>query len=973
MKKYILFFIIIIFLASISFKINATEPTVYISFDKGFDGEAKFGVVKANRVLFPKLVNGRFGKAMKAGPLDGYVEYLSNGILNASEGTIEMWVKPDGWAANDGKFHVFFEARNEGALYLYKYYDSPRLLMLSAENSESGPYYNSSSNIDWVDDEWHHIAGSWSISGLNLYIDGKPVSNQSAYGVLPKTISEYFKIGDLPWGSVRVSSTIIDEVRLYDRALGHKEVAAHFAGNFDSSKLLQDKFNINHSIDIDKNILNLIINHRDIRNNSNYVNIEVRNDKDISIFGLKNVFLGKEKDNIAIPLAEFKPGKYKISVYIPDSYGHSNEVRDEFNVPDLSWKYKAGDYVPQVPYPWTPIESKNDVVNIWGRKYVFDKSLFPTSMVSMNKQLLSNPIGVNIRNGNENIPFITRNINRKISDTGAYIEMNGILHVPDSLSNFPELKVSTKVEYDGMMLFTISGDVRSNVNNLQSLSIDIPLNPEFVHYRHKLSTEEKGVSGAIPWAISIIDSTSFIPFYWLGDDTTGIFWFAETGRMWPNFNNNDAIQVIKNFDSITIRLNIKKEGQVFPPNWVYQFGLQATPVKPLPEKWRKKRIAPAYGANMDIIWPETSDKSFLYYGYPEARNEKAFRKNIELIKNRGMLPIPYICATFLSTQAPEWEYFNKKWSMGIYDSSSSDVRAYGGSFAMVSPSGDGWNKFITSKIRRFADKFDINDGIYLDNSQLYGAYAPDAGLGFYRNGKRYKEYPILAYRALYKEIYEGFKLNNPNSFLIAHMSGNINIPVLAFVDAYLNGEQYRGVVKDNYLDVMHLDTFRTEFIGRQWGLVPIFLPEFQADAAKSIYPTKAMMALLLQHDVTIWPIWSNVEEVNKALKILDSYGYENAEFVPYYSSKPIAISNKNNMHVSGYIGKSGNDLLIISNILNRAKDDTICLINKESISRIYEVEETRKKDIQINSKGCFEVDIDAGNYMFISIERVSTH
>ena len=37
-----------------------------------------------------------------------------------------------------------------------------------------------------------------------------------------------------------------------------------------------------------------------------------------------------------------------------------------------------------------------------------------------------------------------------------------------------------------------------------------------------------------------------------------------------------------------------------------------------------------------------------------------------------------------------------------------------------------------------------------------------------------------------------------------------------------------------------LDTFRAEYMGRQWGIMPFFLPEFPASYARQVEPTRGL-------------------------------------------------------------------------------------------------------------------------------------
>ncbi|MBM4047259.1 MAG: LamG domain-containing protein, partial [Planctomycetes bacterium] len=216
-----------------------TKPVATISFDNDLNAVGPGGARSAFPIGKPDLAAGKVGKALKSGPGTGYVEYATEGILNIAAGTVEMWVCPLDWTPDEEKFHVFFDVRGEGALYLYKYYQGTRLLMLTCGN-QAGPYASSSFDVGgWKRGEWHHIAGTWSADGVMSYVDGKPAAKLPASGPLPKALGKTFRIGDHPWHIERATSSLIDEVRIYDRCLSPAHIAAHFEGKYDFTASLQ--------------------------------------------------------------------------------------------------------------------------------------------------------------------------------------------------------------------------------------------------------------------------------------------------------------------------------------------------------------------------------------------------------------------------------------------------------------------------------------------------------------------------------------------------------------------------------------------------------------------------------------------------------------------------------------------------------------------------------------------------------------
>lgn len=574
--------------------------------------------------------------------------------------------------------------------------------------------------------------------------------------------------------------------------------------------------------------------------------------------------------------------------------------------------------------PWSPVEVEDDAVRCWGRAYQFSGSALPRSIVSAGKEILSRPaeLRATLTDGTQKWSVFLSKVELSSHRTRAVASGAMIA----SLGSGETVHINTRVsvEYDGLVQYQFSipdGEEKG----IARLVIDIPVSDSVALYRHRFGWDWKNVSassGKVPRGIGVVERTKFIPFYWLGDDERGIFWFCESDETWPNSRSGDAIQIVRAGREVVLRLIVKRQGQALPRNWRFAFGLQATPVKPLREKWRSIRLAPATGANVGIIWPTPTRDSLLYYGYPEAADDRAFAKRIRGLEKRGVMAVPYLCLSFLSMASPEWKEYSNSWATSRADESSSDVRAYGAPFAMVSPAGKGWSDFVVWKTKRFMDRYGIT-GVYHDNSQPHEMSAPAAGVGYMRDGKPQPTYPILAQRALYRRMYSVIRGISKSGFMIAHTSSKLLIPVLAYEDAYLDGEQFAGVVKDNYMDVVSLDEFRSEFVGKQWGLVPVFLPEFRGRNAVSAKPTRGLMTLLMLHDVLVWPQWCNVSVVNDALRALDMFGYADATFVPYHAPNPVATTDLQDVYVSAYRRDDGAVLLIVGNLGRTCREGRI--------------------------------------------------
>ena len=892
-----------------------TRPLVTISFDQDLNGATTAGVLAGTAEGKPVLAPGKVGQALKSGPATGFVDYPAD-LLKREAGTVEMWVCPLDWVPSEHAFHVFFDTRGEGALYLYKYLDGNNLLMLTCENA-NGPYFSTARSLTWKSGEWHHIAGTWSAHGVRVYVDGQPATALPAQGALPLKLGPTFRIGDHPWHIERQTSSLIDEVRIYDRALSPAHVAAHAQGNYDFvAPLAAGQTLLKYELDPLKG---------EVTTSLSTGGADVPDDQVRAKMAVvpKGQPLGEVPERkltggevaATLPLDVSKPGQFEVVAQVLQQGRQAFELRRDLIVPDMTvWRANKLGLEDKVLPPWTPVHVKDGKVSVWGREYDFgigSQDLL-RQVTSGERPLLAAPIHVTAPGG---VPYTTplAPFTWASSDTRATVDRQ---MVP------PGVHMRAVTEYDGLVRVELSGKLTLGEN---SLTIDIPVRPEVAMYRHRYGSgwDTSKITGLLPEGQGVVDHDTFIPYYWLGNNDRGLFWFCESDEMWPNGQSPDAVQIIREAGKVTLRLNLLAKGQKLPDNWKFVFGLQATPVKPLPKDWRKWRLQPGRNGNVAIMWPSPAKDSIRYFGYPEATDPALHAARIGKLHEGGVKAVPYLCLSFLSGACPEWPFFSKVWGMGPVDASSSDVAAYGVGFAMVSPVAKDYPDFIVWKNKQFIDRYGI-DGLYHDNTHPYSSTNLDAGCGYVRDGKVHPTFPIFGYRDLYRRMYAVLKQSPRETFSMAHMSGKVTIPILAYEDSYLDGEHFRSRVRDSYMDMFGLDTFRAEYMGRQWGIMPYFLPEFDAEHAKQVEPTRGLMALLMLHDTAVWPIWCNAAVANEALAALDEFGYVEADFVGYFDDPSPAATDMKDVYVSAY-HKGGRTLLIVGNVSREDRQGQVTL------------------------------------------------
>lgn len=898
------------------------RPTLSLDFENGINAIGPDGKTLAPRLEGKAILQkGKFGQAFKSGPDSGYLYFPTKGIVSPRSGTVEMWVCPLDWTGDERAFHVFFDARGQGSLYLYKYFTSSVLLMLSAP-APGGPYHSARANVEnWKPGEWHFIAGTWSPRSQEVYVDGKLIN--STVPDLPAKLDPEFRIGDHPWneaGITRTSSSLIDRVRIYDRALSPAHIAAHYAGDYNKVVAPSlDSAKIDYSVDPKTRAITALLatTQADVDMSQLRVDFSLSHDK--TIIETSN---GHTLDDALSSQATFKPlqtvGAHQLNVVLHDANGKEYGRRSlAINVPDTAlWKNNGiGENAGVLP-PWTPLQIKHDgkstfTVACWGREYQFGDAAWPLQISSQDQPLLAAPIALKVLLNGKELQW--QNAGAKIISSApdaAVIEGHASLDSGKVL-----LTTRFRLEYDGLMVATMHLQAPPGWKP-DEVTLDIPVREANALYRHRWSGgklgQQKIFAGALPAGSGVVDHSDFIPAAWLGDNERGLFWFCETAQFWPDWKDENAFQTVRDHGAATLRFQLLK-GQDLPKEWSYQFGLQATPVKPLPADWRKWRLSPAPRGNLTVPWPYDKPDSMEYFGYAAAKNPAIFQQRIDKLHADGLKVLPYSLLNGIDPAAPEWKWFHQRWDVHHLDPPA----------ALVSPTQKDWQDFVIWKTQQFLKQYDL-DGFYHDLTYPYGWNEPLANTGWFDGKEWQPTYPMLAYRDLYRRNYAMVKADNPNNFLIGHIGMRLAIPVVAYEDAYLDGERLLSVLKDSYTDVMPLDEWRTRFWGRQWSVIPIVLPEFRGKYAQEMQPTRGLAALVMLHDSSVWPIWSNSAAWKEMYDALDSFGYADSKFIPYFDPIPPASTDMKDVYISVY-KLPDRALAIVGNTSHQDRSGTVTL------------------------------------------------
>jgi len=193
----------------------------------------------------PEFRQGVAGQAILIGGQspDGktrFVRYEPDKNLDSETGTLSLWVNPVDWDGDADSFIALFHAGiGKGEMYVYKFFigDEFRFYMPGTTADWDRLYKNIPF---WKKGQWHHVVCAWSPHEIQLVLDGQligvkkrrdaPVPSRPVIQ-MSVGMEQVNKPGDLN------RSSIIDEVRIYGRALSFGEIQEIYLQHAETAKI----------------------------------------------------------------------------------------------------------------------------------------------------------------------------------------------------------------------------------------------------------------------------------------------------------------------------------------------------------------------------------------------------------------------------------------------------------------------------------------------------------------------------------------------------------------------------------------------------------------------------------------------------------------------------------------------------------------------------------------------------------------
>ncbi|MBS3768963.1 MAG: DUF4981 domain-containing protein [Bacteroidales bacterium] len=162
-----------------------------------------------------RLTEGKFGKALDLTGHDDWAQIYEDPSLDITGKslTLSAWIYPRPWK---GKNPIITKGRDQYAL-----------IQTTRDTLEFSIYDDKKVTVetrvpdDWYQN-WHHVSGVYDGSRLTIYIDGQQQNHLVHSGSIHDGASPV-NIGRT-WGTEWFSNAMIDEVRIYEKALAEEDI-----------------------------------------------------------------------------------------------------------------------------------------------------------------------------------------------------------------------------------------------------------------------------------------------------------------------------------------------------------------------------------------------------------------------------------------------------------------------------------------------------------------------------------------------------------------------------------------------------------------------------------------------------------------------------------------------------------------------------------------------------------------------------
>jgi len=887
--------------------------TFHASFDEGVDADFAKGDATGNPAVVGEgrvqLVEGVSGKALLSGRDGVGMMYEIAGNLKIEEGTLSMWVRRVEWLDAKGDMsHSLFQVGRPGKGYFgfqkarfNRSLPYVQFYMIQYPWRQSLALNVAGDVTGWKPSEWHWIVMTWTAEQMSLYVDGLKKGSRGFTPPLSERdlTSTRFSIGKTSGGS---EQTAVDEVRVFDRAFSEAEVrrARLFCQSSEGAAAWEAvQFDFGHYPYSRKLKARVDLNALKGREQVRGARLELRrvgSDEPLATIELPP-FENAASEVIA-DVPDLPDGQYQLALRLE---GGPEELRGElvreFPRQRFEWEGNRIGMSERILPPFTPIEVRGRTVRTVLREHVVSEQGLWQQVVAKGEPILAGPIGFEITINGKRRETEGRSLSvARKSDLEANVAAEWTAGAVTG-------RVTGRFDYDGML----DCGLELSGGEVDRVDLVIPVKDAMAPLGHFCGERLRAnFAGYVPEGQGVVWDASktlkhdlvgpFCPYIWVGAEERGICWFAENDRGWAVVDKTPCQEIERRDGVLTVRIRIIQERTALSEPRSIRFGLQATPVKPMPERptnWRTWTNAKLPGAMHYLIAGSTLYIGTLHHEpFPFRRDLALWRKFGEarktgnadytfgdkwvdaypegLFKLRtkencrnhvrggfsyaGSQPdryLVYVQGRGTTFRTPEFQTFQDEWTNSDYNTRIWRTGWQDGLAYRVEPV-PSWQDFTLWWLKKQMEEF--TDGLYFDNFFMIPVKDRGISSAYLRaDGRIQPAVPVRNMRRMMRRTAGMYLEAGRHPMIGPHMTNTTLVPVMAFAQYGLDWEWHYG--RSDYQDRWTRDHIRAACIGRQTGCAPVVIAigSRGGDEAEVEWLNRSFNGVALTHELI--PCW----------------------------------------------------------------------------------------------------------------------
>lgn len=612
--------------------------------------------------------------------------------------------------------------------------------------------------------------------------------------------------------------------------------------------------------------------------------------------------------------------------------------------------------IDRVPLPWSPVVCRGKTIKVWGREMHWQKSLFPTSIRSQGKELLAAPISLVLFVQGKEYPVPLQNF-QILHQSQSRVDL-----LAEGLLQGWRFRAQMWVEFDGFLWITLQVLKTSKSHNPEGLKVIVPLNAKHAKLYQTFARHLAGwippTPLHLPWLAD--PKEGIVNFYhWFGDEDVGIGFTYTSLQYWAPDSEENFCTLTPKGDRYEYTINLVEQPVPLDKRF-FQFGIQATPIKPLPpdyfmmkgstvrfEAWTAMQRLKG-DIDMALVWPMPAGTTMQSLNDPYNVDRKALEEIRDFCHRRGIAFVGVAhCPHRISPINREFKEYAAEWKRqpeNILEwEKVPHYMACGKSYSYRKWLFYGW---AVENVLRLG-----LDGLYSDGwmAGQMGCNNPLHGCGWKDGkGKRHLTVPVL----------EGREFNRTMClFLEDHVRSPVPqtaperpkfpryhfwihswefVPsVMGFATEWLTGEFAAYPLKGpsmfrpegTYGKCLGLGLFRARCLSTNWGIPNLFDPLMPEGAQNSPTDRQTRMAFawFLPHGVPIGLLeYMNANTVVQVAEVFQRFGARKAQFFPAWHHNPyLKIEAPNDPEVMVAVWQHPNSRQILAVVSNLKVEETV--------------------------------------------------